>query len=363
MNKSSNQYWEIIKVFSRLGIFAFGGPAAHIAMMEEEIVNKRKWMSKEKFIDMLGFTNLIPGPNSTEMAIHIGYERAGALGLILAGVSFIFPAMVIVLIFAMIYVSYGSIPSVSRVFDGVKPVILAIVAQALYRLAITILKKKDAAILFVFVLIFSLLGINEIPLLFTSGILMLIFRSIKKSKNKVLSLEPISLGILFLIFLKIGSVLYGSGYVLLAFLKTEFIEKYSIITDKQLLDAVAVGQFTPGPVFTTATFIGYLIHGLSGAIVATLGIFLPSFLLVLLFHPLIEKARSKIFVSYILDGINAASIALMASVTWQLATSTLISITSIAIFIVSAILSIRFKINSTYLIIGGGLIGLIASLF
>lgn len=356
--KTVSPHLEIVQVFARLGLFAFGGPAAHIAMMEEEVVNKRKWVSKEKFIDMLGFTNLIPGPNSTEMAIHLGYERGGRLGLFLAGTTFILPAMTIVLILATIYQRYGTIPSVASIFNGIKPVILAVVAQALYRLGQSIIKKKDAAVLAIAVLAASLLGVKEIPLLLAAGVLMLIFRQFKDRKGvKLMVVDPMSLGLLFLTFLKIGSVLYGSGYVLLAFLKSEFIDRYGVLTNQQLLDAVAVGQFTPGPVFTTATFIGYLIQGFPGAILATVGIFLPSFLLVWLLHPLIEKMRASKTVSHVLDGVNAASIALMASVTGQLGVSTLISVPAVLIFLISAVLLIRFKINSTWLILGGGLVG------
>ena len=355
--------WEIVRLFSRLGIFAFGGPAAHIAMMEEEVVTKRRWLSKEKFIDLLGFTNLIPGPNSTEMAILIGHERGGRLGLLLAGTFFILPAMAIVLVFAVIYTNYGSIPSVAHVFDGIKPVVLAIVVQALYRLAGSIIKKKDAAVLFVLVLAASLLGVREIPLLLASALLMLGWRALQdRRQSRLMVVDPISLGLLFLLFLKIGTVLYGSGYVLLAFLRSEFVDQRAVLTVQQLLDAVAVGQFTPGPVFTTATFIGYLIQGFPGAILATVGIFLPSFLLVLLLHPLIEKMRASAIVSSALDGVNAASIALMASVTGVLGAATLSSLPAIAIFAVSALLLIRFKVNSTWLIVGGGLAGYLISL-
>ena len=357
---SKQIYREIAFVFLKLGVLAFGGPAAHIAMMEEEVVQKRKWVTKEQFVDMLGFTNLIPGPNSTEMAIHLGFERGGRIGLLLAGSCFILPAMLLVLMFAILYQQYGTIPAVSHVFDGIKPVILAIVIQALIRLGRTILKRTDVIILFVVVLAAALFHVNEIPLLIGAGVLMLLWRTWQSGRPaRLMVVEPVSLVVLFLIFLKIGSVLYGSGYVLLAFLKTEFVDTRGLLTAQQLLDAVAVGQFTPGPVFTTATFIGYLIHGLPGAILATVGIFLPSFLLVLLLHRLIEKIRSHPRVSQILDGVNAASLALMASVSLQLAASTLTSAPLIAIFLISAFLLIRFKINATWLLLGGGLAGYI----
>lgn len=361
MEKKTNHYLEIFTVFFRLGLFAFGGPAAHVAMMEEEVVHKRKWISQDKFIDMLGFTNLIPGPNSTEMAIQLGYRRGGGLGLVLAGLGFIIPAVIVVLTFAMIYTKIGTVPSVVNIFDGIKPVILAVVVQAVFRLGKTVVKQLDAAILFVLVFVLSLLGVKEIPLLFSAGLLMLLFRYTRNG-NRLMVVEPMSLSLLFLTFLKIGSVLYGSGYVLLAFLKTEFIDRFSVITTTELLDAVAIGQFTPGPVFTTATFIGYLTNGLLGAIIATLGIFLPSFLIVLLLTPLIDKIRSLKTVSFLLDGINAASIALMLSVTWKLGTATLISLPAFFIFLVSLFLSMKFKVNSTFLFLGGGVAGFLLSL-
>lgn len=356
MNKKS-LYKEIFTVFAKLGIFAFGGPAAHVAMMEDEIVTKRKWLSKERFIEMFGFTSLIPGPNSTEMAILMGYHRGGVIGLLIAGISFILPAAFIVLTFAYIYVNYGSIPAVASLFDGVKPVILAVVLQALFRLSKTILKNWQVIILFAGVFALSIAGISEIPLLLSAAALMFVFKQIKSGKLFVV--EPMSAFLVFLVFLKIGSVLYGSGYVLLSFLETEFVLRYGAITAQQLLDAVAVGQFTPGPVFTTATFIGYLIAGWTGALGATLGIFLPSFLLVGFLFPLFDKLRNNAKIATLLDGINAASIALMAAVTVKLGMATLISWQAGLIFVVSAVLLVKYKINSTYLIVGGALLGLL----
>ena len=348
---------EIFKVFAKLGIFAFGGPAAHVAMMEDEIVTKRKWMSKERFIDMYGFTSLIPGPNSTEMAILMGYHRGGMIGLIIAGVSFILPAVLIVLAFAYIYVNYGSVPLVAGLFDGVKPVILAIVIQALCRLSKTVLSSLEKGMIFVAILALSYFGISEIPLILIGASIYLLIK--KMPKSKAIVVEPMSWILVFLVFLKIGSVLYGSGYVLLSFLETEFVLKYGAITSQTLLDAVAVGQFTPGPVFTTATFIGYVIAGLPGAIAATVGIFLPSFLLVGLVFPWFEKLRKNPILSIVLDGVNIASIALMAAVTIKLGLSTIIDWQSAIIFIVSAIVLIKTKVNSTWLILVGALIGII----
>lgn len=358
------RYLEIARVFLRLGLLAFGGPAAHIAMMEDEIVTRRKWISKERFVDLLGFTNLIPGPNSTEMAIHLGLERGGRLGLLIAGTCFIFPAMAIVLLFAYVYVRFGSIPTVAHIFDGIKPVILAVVVQALYRLGTLVLKKRDAALLAAGALAASLLGVGEIPILLAAGLLLLGWRSIGKrgASTRLMIVDPMSLGLLFLLFLKIGSVLYGSGYVLLAFLRSEFVDRYAVLSTQQLLDAVAVGQFTPGPVFTTATFVGYLIRGVPGALLATAGIFLPSFVLVLLFHPLIDRMRRSPVVSDVLDGVNAASIALMAAVTLILGRATLVTWPAVVLFVASAFLLIRYKVNATWLILGGGAAGVLLSL-
>lgn len=357
MNKK--KYKDLFILFSKLGIFAFGGPAAHIAMMEEEIVQKRQWLTKERFIDMFGLTNLIPGPNSTEMAIMIGYQHGGIIGLVVAGVCFIFPAVIIVLGFAFVYVNYGYLPAISNLFLGVKPVVLAIIVQALYRLSTTIFKKREAVIIFMVVLLLSLFGISEVPLLFSAGLLLFAYRKLKKSNRKIMVVEPMSILLIFLVFLKIGSVLYGSGYVLLSFLNTEFVLHFGAITAKQLLDAVAVGQFTPGPVFTTATFIGYLLDGLGGAIAATIGIFLPSFIFVAISFPFIDKLRNSKNISIILDGVNAASLALMASVSLNLGIMTLISWQAVLIFGICSYLLIKYKINATYLIIGGAVIGLL----
>ncbi len=348
---------EVAFVFLKLGVLAFGGPAAHIAMMEEETVRKRKWLSREAFMDMLGFTNLIPGPNSTEMAIHLGLLRAGRAGLFVAGASFILPAALVVGILAFIYVTYGAVPSVGYIFDGMKPVILAIVAQAVFRLGKSVLKSMDAAVLFALAFAGAMLGLPEILLLLGAGLLLLLSRQFHSQFPKSFAVEPISLTALFLVFLKIGSVLYGSGYVLVAFLESELVKNVPALTAKQLLDAVAVGQFTPGPVFTTATFVGYLIHGIPGAALATIGIFLPSFLLVLFLHPVMEKMRSSKIISRILDGVNAASLALMSAVAVRLAIQTLASWPYILLFTASAVLLIRFKIHSALLMAGGAAIG------
>lgn len=361
---------EIFKVFLKLGTTAFGGPASHVAMMEEEIVNKRNWLSREKFLDLYGATNLIPGPNSTELAIHLSLERGGVLGLIVGGISFIFPAMLSVLALAIFYTKYGEIPSLSGILVGIKPVIISIVFLALFRLSKTLLKNKINFLFFLIAFIMSFLGIKELPVLFTCGFLMYAYKSYKNRTFSLIPLPFIALGVasttyieklnntkIFLIFLKIGSVLYGSGYVLLAFLESEFVDKIPAITTSQLIDAVAIGQFTPGPVFTTATFIGYLLNGTSGAIFATIGIFLPSFILVLLLNPVIPKLRSSKVFSSILDGVNLASLALMAFVTLKLAKNSITNWYTTLIFIISFSILYKTKLNSSFLIIFFGILG------
>lgn len=349
-----NRQKEITRIFLKLGLIAFGGPAAHISMMDDEIIEKRKWISREKFVDFIGVTNLIPGPNSTEMVIYLGQQRGGVLGLFNAGISFIFPAMIISLIFAFLYLEYGNIPEVNSILWGIKPVTIAIVIKALYRLSKTVIKDK-------FVLIFGIiiggvyfLGISEISLLFITGFIMMLIKNKYKMKNKFLS---ISSPLIFLIFLKIGAVLYGSGYVLLAFLEAEFVDKLGILTRAEIIDAVAIGQLKPGPIFTTATFIGYLLNGISGAILATIGIFVPSFLIVLILGPALEKVRNSTWLAGFLDGINIASLILMLGVSVKLATSSIVNIPTFLIFSISYILITKFKVNVVWVIILGGITG------
>lgn len=380
LSEKKERQKEIARVFLKLGIFAFGGPAAHIAMMDEEIIQKRKWIERTRFMDLIGATNLIPGPNSTELAIHLGYERGGVPGLFIAGLCFILPAMFIVLGFAYFYVMYGAIPRVEGILYGIKPVIIAIVFQALFRLGKSVVKGSLAVIVASLVIVGSFLGISEIPLLLLAGVLVMGIRNRDKFSTKAMLFFPLpmlalsdisisanrtgmSLGRLFLTFLKIGSFLYGSGYVLLAFLETEFIRAFPVITQKELLDAVAIGQLTPGPVFTTATFIGYLIHGIPGALVATAGIFLPSFLLVWLLRPLIPKLRSSSWISGILDGVNIASLGLMAAVTIRLGMASLIDPLSIGLFLLALLVLMKYKLNSAWLILIGGAVGFISQIF
>ncbi len=306
-DEKKNRLFEVFKVFLKLGTTAFGGPAAHIGMMDAEVIEKRNWISRDKFIDLIGATNLIPGPNSTELAIFLGFERGGILGLLIAGVSFIFP-----------YVEFGTIPQVSSVLYGIKPIIMAIIIQALYRLGKNVIKNKTSIILALGIFALYYLGIREIPLLLISAVLMLFIKNIKGMKDKFFSVAMIPLSLVFFIFLKIGAVLYGSGYVLLAFLEAEFIDKYGLLTMEQLLDAVAIGQFTPGPVFTSATFIGYVLRGFPGAILATIGIFIPSFIVVWALNPVIPKLRQSKIMSAMLDGVNIGSLVLMTAVSLKL---------------------------------------------
>lgn len=365
LNKSEKieRQKEIAKVFLKLGTLAFGGPAAHIAMMDEEIIKKRKWITRDKFMDLIGATNLIPGPNSTELAIHLGFERGGPLGLLIGGTAFILPAMAIVLLFAYIYVEFGDIPQVGSILYGMKPVIMVVILQALYRLGKSVIKNKLYFIIGIFTIGIYILGLGEIPLLFLAGLIMMIIQNKDKIKKKFFSISPLPLIIIFLTFLKIGSVLYGSGYVLLAFLEAEFVDKLGILTNQQLIDSIAVGQFTPGPVFTTVTFIGYLLRGFPGAILATIGVFIPSFLLVWILNPIVARLRKSSWMSGILDGVNIGALSLMAVVSLKLGLSSLSDPLTIGIFILSLFALIKLKMNSPLVIISGGVIGLLSSLF
>jgi chromate transporter len=373
--KSKNVF-EIAKLFLRLGFTAFGGPAAHVAIMHNEIVKRRKWLDGQRFLDLLGATQLIPGPNSTEMAIHIGYVRAGWAGLITGGACFILPAMLIVMALAAVYMRFGSTPQAGWIFYGIKPVVIAIIVQALWELGQKAVKDLTTAVVGIAVLALCFLGVNEIALLFAGGLVVMAIRNAKRLKKRfmpvffspligpslpVLAAKMFSLPLLFLIFLKIGSVLYGSGYVLLAYLRADFVVRLGWLTDKQLLDAIAIGQVTPGPLFTTATFIGFILGGVKGALLATLGIFLPSFIFVALTNPLIPRLRKSVWAGSLLDGINVASMGLMAAVTVQLGRASLIDLITIATAIVSLAILLRFRINSTWLIAAGAMMGLLSA--
>jgi chromate transporter len=376
---------ELAVLFLRLGTLAMGGPAAHIAMMEDEVVRRRRWMTHERFLDMLGVCNLIPGPNSTEMAIHIGQLRAGFAGLLVAGACFILPAAAIVLAIAWMYVRFGTMPQAVGLLYGIKPVIIAVVLQALWGLGRTAIKSRILAALAIIALIASLFDVNDMIVLLGGGIVMLAIRGLEDraaaratlaaipvatraagAKGAALAAAavavPFSLTTLFLFFLKVGAVLFGSGYVLLAFLRTDLVDRLRWLTEAQLLDAVAVGQVTPGPVFTTATFIGYILGGFRGAVVATLGIFLPSFFFVSISGPLIPHLRRSPLAGAFLDGVNVGAWALMAAVTLFLARAAVIDVTTMLLAISSAFVLIRYRVNSAWLVLGGGLIGLATTL-
>jgi chromate transporter len=378
---------ELAWLFLRLGTTAFGGPAAHIAMMEDEFVRRRKWLAREKFLDLLGATNLIPGPNSTEMAIHIGYQRAGWWGLFLAGVCFIVPAMLLVSAIAWAYVRYGRLPQVSGVLYGVKPVIIAVVLQAVWGLSRTAVKTRFLALLGLVAALLAFLGLSELLILFGVGTVLALGRWLRQEGSRsarplafllalgvaVVAVEVVptmrtgpavtfGLRSLFLYFVKIGAVLYGSGYVLLAFLRTDLVARWHWLTSAQLLDAVAVGQVTPGPVFTTATFIGYMLAGPLGALIATVGIFMPSFFFTAISGPLVPRIRQSAIAGAFLDGVNVASLALMAVVTVQLGRAAVVDLPTLVLAAASAILLLRFRVNSAWLVLGGALLGLVAKL-
>ncbi|WP_437622669.1 chromate efflux transporter [Sorangium sp. So ce1151] len=369
--------WELARLFLRLGATAFGGPAAHVAMMEDEVVRRRGWMTREDFLDLYGATNLIPGPSSTELAIHIGHRRAGWAGLLVAGGCFIVPAALITLGFAWAYVRFGAVPEMSALLYGVKPVIIAVVVQALWGLGRTGLRSKLAVALAALCAAASLLGVHELAVLAGAGALAVAHRLAAArpggpSPGAAAVAVPLAGGAaaaaaagvpfgllpLFLFFLKVGSVLFGSGYVLLAFLRADLVERYRWMTEAQLLDAVAVGQVTPGPVFTTATFIGYLLGRLPGAAVATVGIFLPAFFFVALSGPLIPRVRRSVVASAFLDGVNAASLALMAVVSYRLARAALVDWLTCALAIMATLLLVRYRVSSLWLILAGAAIGI-----
>ncbi len=371
---------EVAKLYLKLGITAFGGPAAHIAMMHDETVKRRKWLSDQEFLDLVGATNLIPGPNSTEMAIHVGFLRAGWPGLIIGGLCFILPAMLIVIALAWVYVRFGATPQAGRLLYGIKPVIIAIIVQALWVLGQKAVKGPLTAVVGFTVLALYFFGVNEIVLLFAGGLLAMTGSNLRRLRKQVqggflvpamtglnmlapsaLAATPFGLPLLFVTFFKIGAVLFGSGYVLLAFLRADFVVRFGWLTDHQLIDAIAIGQVTPGPVFTAATFIGFILAGVPGALLATLGIFLPSFIFVAVSNPLIPRIRSSAWVSGLLDGVNAASLGLMAAVTWQLGRASLTDPLAVLIALIAFGLLARFKINSTWLIAGGAIIGFLSA--
>ena len=350
---------EIARLFTRLGLTAFGGPAAHIAMMHDDVVIRRQWLTNDEFLDLLGASNLIPGPNSTELAIHIGQRRAGWPGLIVAGVCFILPAALIVTAFAWAYVKFGTLPQAGGILYGIKPVIVAIVLAALWDLTRSTIKKPKPFFICAACVALAILGVNELLILLIGGATAALPKIARRARARLFAVNPVGLWPIFWFFAKAGSVLYGSGYVLLAFLRSDLVEKWHWLTQSQLIDAIAVGQFTPGPVFTTATFVGYLLAGAPGAIVATLGIFLPAFFFVAISGALVPRIRrSRVAVSA-LKGVSVASLALMAVVTFDLGRAALVDVPSVLLAALSALALVRFRPNSAWLVLGGALVGLV----
>jgi len=369
---------EIAFIFLKLGFITFGGPATHIALFEEEIVAKRKWITHKHFLDLVGATNLIPGPNSTEMAMHTGQHRAGFAGLITAGICFTLPSVLITGIFAYVYAVYGNIPDVKPFLYGIKPAIIVIILNAVYKLGNKAIKNWQLIIVGLFVMLISFLGINEILSLLIGGILgaLFIYLSEKKDRLNSFFLVPFigfismpfiiqnankteaSLTTIFLTCLKIGAVWFGGGYILVAYFNSEFVESLGWLTRQELLDAIAVGQFTPGPFLSSATFIGYQIAGVSGAIAATVGIIIPAFIFVAILNPLIPRLRKLKVFSLFLDSVNVSAIAVMLIVSLQLGAEVLIDIQAWIIAILSAIALFRIKkINSAYIILGSAILG------
>ncbi len=375
---------EIALLFLKLGIITFGGPAVHIALFEDEVVTKKKWMSRQHFLDLLGATNLIPGPNSTEMAMHCGYHHAGIPGLFVAGFCFTFPAILITGVLAFVYFEYGNIPDVKPFLYGIKPAVIIIILNAVYKLGLKAVKGWKLISISVFIIIISLLGVNEIISILLGGIVGTLFIYLTEHKNSLNSLSPLALIFLplatalfhlieksnvtltklFLTCLKIGSVWYGSGYVLVAYFDGEFVQGLNWLTRNQLLDAIAVGQITPGPFLSSATFIGYQIAGLAGALTATAGIILPSFIFVFILNPLIPRLRRSYFFSKFLDAVNVSAIAVMFVVAIKLGVEVLTDWQSIIIAVISIIVFFTIKkINAAFIIISSAVLGYILYLF
>ncbi|MCC6314464.1 MAG: chromate efflux transporter [Thermomicrobiales bacterium] len=371
----------VARLAFRLGCTAFGGPAAHIGMLHDEVVRRRHWFTNAHFLDMLGATNLIPGPNSTEMVMHIGMERAGWHGLVAAGLLFIMPASAITLALAWLYVRYGATPAAEWLLYGVKPVVIAIIAQAVWALGHAAITSRALAVVALAALALSLAGVNELVVLLGAGAIVALAETARRRSAvppatslaiwplaHLDTFTPVLLAAaqpydplqLFLRFLKIGATLFGSGYVLLAFVQQDFVDRLGWLTERQLLDAVAVGQFTPGPVSSTATFVGYLVGGWPGAVLATIGIFLPAFLLVGFTHALIPRIRTTPIAAGFLDGVNAAAIALMVAVAWAIGRAAVIDELTAALATIAVVLLLRFRVNSAVLIVLGAAAGLLA---
>lgn len=361
---------EVSVVFLRLGVVAFGGPAAHTAMMREELVRRRAWVDDQRFVDLIGATNLIPGPNSTELAIHLGHERAGRRGLLAAGACFILPAALIVTALAVAYVDHGSSPMFQGILYGVVPAVIAIIVHAFTGLLRTVLKTFWLGLLATVALAAYLLGVNELVVLFSGAALAGLVHVVRWARGTQALILPLvlagdasggQLAQLFTVMLKTGAVLFGSGYVLLAFLEGDFVDRLGWLTHQQLLDAVSVGQVTPGPVFTTATFVGYLVAGFPGAFLATVAIFLPSFVFVGLLTRISDRLRSTRWSAAMLDGLNATALALMCGVSWQLGRTAVVDAWTAAIAVSALTLLLTTRVNSVWLVVGGAVVGVLVT--
>ncbi|WP_207515398.1 chromate efflux transporter [Longitalea luteola] len=367
---------ELAGLFLKLGIIGFGGPAAHIALMQEEVVSRRQWMDGQHFLDLVGATNLIPGPNSTELAMHIGRERAGTKGLIVAGACFILPAVLITGLLAWLYLQYGTVPTVQPFLYGIKPAIIAIILAAIFPLAKRSLITVQSGIIGLAAIILSFFQYKEVYIIFGAGLLALLLAVLKRRPNTHCLLPFFMLQLpasalltitasnwkLFLLFLKIGAILYGSGYVLFAYIESE-LAATGIITHQQLTDAIAVGQFTPGPVFSAVTFIGYQVNGFTGAVAATMGVFLPSFLFVAMLNPLVRAMRGSATFSAFLDAVNVASVAVIIVVCYELAKSSVTDWRTLLIALTSLFVLFIARINAALIIVGGALAGYVLGLF
>jgi chromate transporter len=368
---------ELARLFLKLGTVAFGGPPAHIAMMEDEVVSRRGWLTREQFLDFLGATNLIPGPNSTEMAIHVGRVRAGWPGLLVAGGSFILPSAVMVTALAWAYVRFRSLPQVSGVLYGVKPIVIALIVQAVFKLGKSAVKSTWLVVVGALAVLATALGVDQLAVLAGGGVLTGLIYWLRLGKRTSFPspalltggvgltgiaagsglVAPFGLTALFLVFLKIGAILFGGGYVLVALIRSNLVTRLGWISERQLLDAIAMGQVTPGPLSTTATFIGYLLGGFPGAVIATIAIFLPAFFFVAISGPLVPRLRQSPLAGAILDGVNVAALALIAVVTWQLFRSAVVDWTTLVMAGLSLFLLIRYRVNSVWLVLGGAVIG------
>jgi chromate transporter len=368
---------ELVRLFLKLGTVAFGGPPAHIAMMEDEVVSRRGWLTREQFLDFLGATNLIPGPNSTEMAIHVGRVRAGWPGLLVAGGSFILPSAVMVTALAWAYVRFRSLPQVSGVLYGVKPIVIALIVQAVFKLGKSAVKSTWLVVVGALAVLATALGVDQLAVLAGGGVLTGLIYWLRLGKRTSFPspalltggvgltgiaagsglVAPFGLTALFLVFLKIGAILFGGGYVLVALIRSNLVTRLGWISERQLLDAIAMGQVTPGPLSTTATFIGYLLGGFPGAVIATIAIFLPAFFFVAISGPLVPRLRHSPLAGAILDGVNVAALALIAVVTWQLFRSAVVDWTTLVMAGLSLFLLIRYRVNSVWLVLGGAVMG------